>query len=129
MRVGEGPVHVIETEADQLFNDIKPEMMAKMPSYKGDLELINHSAGSLTSQAYHKRWVVKNELLAEAAEEASVAAAWLGGRSYPQQRMNDAWTLALGGHFRYGCGHGYARCSGNSRGMTTQSFTGSLRGY
>src|SRR5258708_28281607 len=74
-------------------------MMAKMPSYKGDLELINHSAGSLTSQAYHKRWVVKNELLAEAAEESSGAAAWLGGRSYPQQRMNDAWTLALGGHF------------------------------
>jgi len=99
VRVGEGPVHVIETEADQLFNDIKPEMMAKMPSYKGDLELINHSAGSLTSQAYHKRWVVKNELLAQAAEESSVAAAWLGGRSYPQQRMNDAWTLALGGHF------------------------------
>lgn len=99
VRVGEGPVHVIESEADQMFNDIKPEMMAKMPSYKGDLELINHSAGSLTSQAYHKRWVVKNELLAEAAEETSVAAALMGGRVYPQKRMNDAWTLALGGHF------------------------------
>jgi alpha-mannosidase len=24
----------------------------RMPRYKGDLELINHSAGSLTSQAY-----------------------------------------------------------------------------
>src|ERR1700757_4317319 len=95
VRVGEGPVHVIETEADQLFNDIKPEMTAKMPSYKGDLELINHSAGSLTSQAYHKRWVVKNELLAEAAEESSVAAELLGGRTYPQLRMNDAWMLAL----------------------------------
>ena len=99
VRVGEGPVHVIETEADQMFNDIRPEMMARMPSYKGDLELINHSAGSLTSQAYHKRSVVKNELLAEAAEESSVAAALLGGRAYPQQRLNDAWTLALGGHF------------------------------
>ncbi|ADV83489.1 alpha-mannosidase [Terriglobus saanensis] len=99
VRVGEGPVHVIETEADQMFNDIKPDMMAKMPSYQGDLELINHSAGSLTSQAYHKRWVVKNELLAEAAEETSVAAALMGGRAYPQKRMNDAWTLALGGHF------------------------------
>jgi len=97
--VGEGPVRVIETEADQLFNDIKPEMTAKLPSYKGDLELINHSAGSLTSQAYHKRWVVKNELLAEAAEESSIAAAWMGGRAYPQKRINDAWTLALAGHF------------------------------
>ena len=42
-----------------------------MPQYKGDLELINHSAGSLTSQAYHKRWNRKNELLADAAEKAS----------------------------------------------------------
>ena len=36
-------------------------MTARMPRYKGDLELINHSAGSLTSEAYHKRWNRKNE--------------------------------------------------------------------
>jgi alpha-mannosidase len=53
VRVGEGPVHVIESAADQMFNDIRPEMASRMPEYKGDLELINHSAGSLTSQAYH----------------------------------------------------------------------------
>ncbi len=70
-----------------------------MPQYKGDLELINHSAGSLTSEAYHKRMILKNELLADAAEKASVAAAWMGGRPYPQQRLNDAWTLELAGHF------------------------------
>jgi alpha-mannosidase len=70
-----------------------------MPRYKGDLELINHSAGSLTSQAYHKRWNRKNELLAAAAEESSVAADWLGGRQYPQKRLTDAWTLVMGGHF------------------------------
>ena len=99
VRVGTGPVHVIETEADQLFNDLTPAMTARMPTWTGDLELINHSAGSLTSQAWHKRQVVRNEGLAQAAEESSVAAALLGGRMYPQQRMNDAWTLALGGHF------------------------------
>jgi alpha-mannosidase len=70
-----------------------------MPRWKGDLELINHSAGSLTSQAYHKRWNRKNEILADAAEKASVAAQWLGGRPYPQQRLNDAWTLVMGGQF------------------------------
>jgi len=43
-------------------------MTSRMPQYKGDLELINHSAGSLTSQAYHKRWIIQNELLADAAE-------------------------------------------------------------
>ena len=99
IKVGDGPVHVIESAADQIFNDITPAMATRLPQYKGDLELINHSAGSLTSQAYHKRWVLKNELLADAAEKASVAAAWMGGRTYPQQRLYDAWMLALGGHF------------------------------
>ncbi|MDR3699573.1 MAG: glycoside hydrolase family 38 C-terminal domain-containing protein [Candidatus Sulfopaludibacter sp.] len=97
--VGEGPVHVVIATADQMFRDIKPDMTARMPRYKGDLELINHSAGSLTSEAYHKRWNRKNELLADAAEKASVAAQWMGGRPYPQQRLNDAWTLVMGGHF------------------------------
>ncbi len=99
VRVGEGPVHVIESAADQLFNDIPPAMTSRLPKYQGDLELINHSAGSLTSQAYHKRWIIKNELLADAAEKASIAAAWMGGRTYPQQRINDAWMLELAGHF------------------------------
>lgn len=99
VKMGDGPVHVISAAADQMFLDIKPDMQSKMPSYKGDLELINHSAGSLTSQAYHKRWNRKNELLADAAEKASVAAAWMGGRPYPQQRLNSAWTLVMGGQF------------------------------
>jgi alpha-mannosidase len=99
VRVGEGPVHVIESAADQMFKDITPEMASRLPDYKGDLELINHSAGSLTSQAYHKRWTLKNELLADAAEKSSIAAEWLGARSYPQQRLNDAWMLELAGHF------------------------------
>jgi alpha-mannosidase len=92
-------VRVISATAGQMFDDIKPEMTARMPVYKGDLELINHSAGSLTSQAYHKRWNRENEILADAAEKASVAAAWMGGRTYPQQRLNDAWTLFLSGQF------------------------------
>jgi alpha-mannosidase len=99
VKVGDGPVHVVIATADQMFNDIKPGMESRMPRYQGDLELINHSAGSLTSQAFHKHWVIKNELLADAAEKASIAAEWLGGRTYPQQRLNDAWTLELGGHF------------------------------
>jgi alpha-mannosidase len=99
VRMGDGPLTIIPATADQMFKDIKPEMTAKMPRYKGDLELINHSAGSLTSEAYHKRWNRKNEVLADAAEKASIAAMWLGARPYPQQRLNDAWTLVMGGHF------------------------------
>jgi alpha-mannosidase len=99
VRVGEGPVHVIESSADQMFHAITPEAAANMPRYQGDLELTDHSAGSLTSQAYHKRWIIKDENLADAAEKASIAAQWLGARTYPQQRLNDAWMLALAGHF------------------------------
>ena len=99
VRVGDGPVHVVSSDADQMFLDIKPDMTSRMPRYKGDLELINHSAGSLTSQAYHKRWNRKNEILADDAEKASIAAAWMGGRPYPQERLNDAWTLVMGGQF------------------------------
>jgi len=96
---GDGPVHVVISTADQMFKDIKPAMATRLPRYKGDLELINHSAGSLTSEAYHKRWNRKNEILADAAEKASIAAMWMGGRPYPQKRLNDAWTLVLAGHF------------------------------
>ena len=96
---GTGPLHVVESNADQMFLDIKPSETAKMPRYQGDLELINHSAGSITSEAYQKRWNRTNEVLADAAERASVAAMWLGGRAYPQERLNRAWRLVLGGQF------------------------------
>jgi alpha-mannosidase len=99
IQMGNGPLTIIPATADQMFRDIKPEMTGRMPRYKGDLELINHSAGSLTSEAYHKRWNRENEVLADAAEKASIAATWLGARPYPQQRLNDAWTLVMGGHF------------------------------
>jgi alpha-mannosidase len=95
----DGPLRVISSTAEQMFLDIKPSQRAGLPRYKGELELTNHSAGSLTSQAYQKRWNHKNELLADAAERASVAAEWLGGRAYPGQRLNDAWTLVMGGQF------------------------------
>ncbi|MGC9225301.1 MAG: glycoside hydrolase family 38 C-terminal domain-containing protein [Terracidiphilus sp.] len=97
--VGRGPVHVISGTADQMFRDITPAQESLLPRYTGEMELTNHSAGSLTSQAYQKRWIRKEELLASAAEESSVAAAWLGARSYPIDRLNGAWTLAMGAHF------------------------------
>jgi alpha-mannosidase len=99
VQVGEGPVHVISANAEQMFLDITPEQAAGLPRYTGEMELTNHSAGSLTSQAYQKRWLRKEELLADAAEKASLAAEWLGARPYPLERLNDAWTLVMGGQF------------------------------
>jgi alpha-mannosidase len=99
VKVGEGPVHVISATAEQMFLDITPAEALGLPRYTGEMELTNHSAGSLTSQAYQKRWIRHEELLADAAEKSSVAAEWLGARTYPLQRLDDAWTLAMGAHF------------------------------
>lgn len=99
LAVGNGPLHVLQTTAEQMFLDIPADKIANMPKYQGDLELIEHSAGSLTSQAYMKKWNRANEVLADAAERASVAATWLGARPYPQERLNNAWTLVMGGQF------------------------------
>jgi alpha-mannosidase len=100
VQTGDGPIRVVWSKADQMFRDIANCCATDhLPRYQGDLELINHSAGSLTSEAYQKRWMRKNELLADAAEKASVAADWLGGRPYPLERLNNAWTLVMGGQF------------------------------
>jgi alpha-mannosidase len=99
VKVGDGPVHVLSANADQMFLDITSSEAGGLPRYTGEMELTNHSAGSLTSQGYQKRWLRKEELLADAAEKTSIAAEWLGARTYPMQRLNDAWTLVMGGQF------------------------------
>jgi len=93
---GHGPNHVVEGPADRMFKEITDEQKAKLPHYKGDLLLTQHSSGSITSEAYMKRWNRKNELLADAGERAAVAALWLGGAPYPTKKLEDAWTLLLG---------------------------------
>ncbi len=92
----DGPICVVPGSSDKIFRDMTPADMSKMPRYKGDLLLTQHSAGSLTSEAYMKRWNRKNELLIDGAERASVIAAWLGGSEYQIDRLNDAWFLILG---------------------------------
>jgi alpha-mannosidase len=99
VQVGDGPLRVVSATSEQMFLDIKPEQLSGLPRFKGELQLTNHSAGSYSSETFQKRWNRKNELLADAAEKASVAAAWLGGRPYPQDRLNKAWTLVMGGQF------------------------------
>ena len=91
-----GPVRVISARSDQMYNDISPAQAARLPSYQGDLLLINHSAGSLTSEAYMKRWNRQNEQLANAAESAATIAYWLGAAPYPQPTIYSAWDLVLG---------------------------------
>lgn len=93
---GSGPISVVSARADEMFTSLTKNQIANLPRYKGELLLTQHSAGSITSQAYMKRWNRKSELLADAAERASVAAMWLGGSPYPSNRLYQGWDLVLG---------------------------------
>ncbi len=93
---GKGPIKVVTSRADEMFLNVTPAQRAKMPVYNGELLLTEHSAGSVTSEAYMKRWNRKNELLADAAERASVGAMWLGSAAYPSDLLYRSWDLLLG---------------------------------
>ncbi len=90
---------VVLTSSDQMFRDITPEIKSKLPTYSGDLLLIEHSAGSMTSESYIKRANRKNEALSRSAELAASTASWLGGAAYPFEKLNKSWRLVLGSQF------------------------------
>lgn len=94
-----GKFKLVLGSSDQMFKDITPAIKNKLPEYYGDLLLIEHSAGSLTSQSYMKRLNRKNELLAKSAEMAASAADWIGNAEYPFERLNNSWELLLGSQF------------------------------
>jgi alpha-mannosidase len=90
---------VVLTSSDQVYKDITPEIRTKLPTYSGDLLLIEHSAGSMTSQSYMKRANRKNEALAKSSEQVAALADWLGGAAYPFEKLNKSWDLVLGSQF------------------------------
>lgn len=90
---------VVLTSSDQMFKDITPEIKKQLPVYTGDLLLTEHSAGSITSQAFMKKMNRKNEFLAQAAEQLAVMADWGCNDPYPIRKLNDAWELVLASQF------------------------------
>jgi len=90
---------VVLTSSDQIFRDITPELKAKLPTYKGDLLLTEHSSGSMTSESFMKRANRKNETLAKSAEQLASIADWMGGAAYPTTKLNNSWDKVLGSQF------------------------------
>jgi len=89
-------IKVILTSSDQMYKDITPEIKQKLPVFVGDLLLVEHSAGSLSSESYMKRLNRKNEILASASEQMATMDSYLNGASYPFEKLNNAWELVLG---------------------------------
>ena len=94
-----GRVEVRNTSVDQLANDLTAQEKAALPVYEGELTMKTHGVGTHSSQAMMKRLNRQNELVADAAERASVAAQWLTGFAYPLERLREAWTRVLWHHF------------------------------
>src|SRR2546426_2215933 len=90
-----GNVAVRNTSSDQLARDLTPEEKAALPEYEGELTMKTHGVGCYTSQAAMKRFNRENELLADSAERAGVAAELFAGRDYPVERLREAWIRVL----------------------------------
>lgn len=92
---------VLLTSSDQMYKDVEanPTIKKSLPIYKGDLLLIEHSAGSSTSQSYMKRLNRKNELLATASESMACMSDYIGNIKYPVDRFDNSWELVLGSQF------------------------------
>ena len=92
---GKGPASVVVSGSDQLFLDLSPEQVDKLPRHRGELLLPTHGTGCLSSQAVLKRWNRRNEQLADAAERSAVIAHWLGALPYPADHLRQAWIRFL----------------------------------
>ncbi|MGV3618845.1 MAG: alpha-mannosidase [Fimbriimonas sp.] len=92
---GKGPVRIVAGDAEEIFTRLAAERPANLPTYQGDLLLIQHSAGSINSGAAMKRWNHRNELMADAAERIAVAADLRHGGTYPGDRLREGWLRFL----------------------------------
>ena len=91
----DGNVEVRNTSVDQLACDLTRDEIAALPQYDGELTMKTHGVGCYTSQAAMKQFNRKNELLADSAERAAVAAESLSGLPYPGERLRSAWLRVL----------------------------------
>lgn len=91
----DGPVTVKMATPDEVFEHLAEHRNDKYHVYDGELPMRTHGVGAYTSQAVLKRWNRRNELLADAAEKASVATEWLGAGTYPREILREAWMNNL----------------------------------
>ena len=91
-----GGIKIAQGAADEFFKGLTEEEVAKLDVYEGDLLLVKHSAGSLTSQANMKRFNRRNEQLAIAAEYISLVARNVARAEYPKERIEKNWQRIIG---------------------------------
>ena len=91
----DGPVKVDLWTPDAIFQYLDENRNEKYVVWDNELPMKTHGTGCYTSQTIMKYWNRKNELLADATEKASVAAAWVGGAEYPSDILTESWIRLL----------------------------------
>lgn len=93
---GDGPLEIISATSDQLYKDYLPfDKHPELPVHNGELLMDVHATGCYTSQAALKLYNRRNELLADAAERAAIAADWFGAVKYPKNTLTEAWKRVI----------------------------------
>lgn len=100
---GQSDIQVIAASADRIYHDIDdsftPEQKAKLPVWDNELVMKDHAVGGYTSRAVGKRWNRRCQELADAAERASVTAAYLGAKKYNKSAIDTAWKRFIAHQF------------------------------
>ena len=91
----EGAIKVRLASPDDFFSYMEEHDNGQYKVWNSELPMRTHGVGSYTSWGALKLWNRKNELLADAAEKASSLAMWLGVRTYPSDKLRDAWVRTL----------------------------------
>lgn len=127
-------IEVIAASADQIYRDIENELAQevkdKLPEWKTELVMQNHGVGGYTSRAIGKRWNAKCQELADMAERAATAAAYLGAGAYNEDVLERSWKRAIAHQFHddtpgTSVQRAYRR-SWNDYAMSMNQFSGEL---
>lgn len=95
-----GKFIIMPSGSGRMYDDIMASgQVGMLPEFCGDLLLTEHSAGSISSQGYMKRWNRKCEQLAQAAEGAGVVADWLGALPYDPAAYQRNWKRLIASQF------------------------------
>jgi len=91
-----GLMNVLSAGSDRLYRDLTPAHVNQLPSFQGEMVAQLLGTGGYTAHGELKKYNRQCEQQAAAAEGAAVIADWLqGGGTYPQERLNKAWTRFL----------------------------------
>ena len=92
-------IQVLCASSDQIFRDLSDIQMSALPVYKGELLMTRHGTGCYTAHADQKLLNRADELMANAAERASVVAELVNGFTYPADHIRENWISFLAHDF------------------------------